>query len=196
MYWRTTNIFSGMWLKTIKNINSYQEVRREGLWLLANGCRCIGGQLRPRATTTHAFEHGSRAEVPVVQTGPEQSTPCTTPTTTTSTTSTRSSALSTTTSRGSCSWALRSKEEEHVRASAHISASSSDAGETFERPRTSSASGTDRHLIGHYFRLNVWQLNRQTNQNKSEQIRANLENRGAIRSFKSNHTERAINVVI
>ena len=66
MYWRTTNIFSGMWLKTIENINSYQEVRREGLWLLANGCRCIGGQLRPRAATTHAFEHGSRAEVPVV----------------------------------------------------------------------------------------------------------------------------------
>ena len=28
--------------------------------------RCIGGQLRPRAPTTHAFEHGSRAEVPVV----------------------------------------------------------------------------------------------------------------------------------
>ena len=55
-----------MGLKTIKNINSYQEVRREGLWLLANGCRCIGGQLRPRAATTHAFEHGSRAEVPVV----------------------------------------------------------------------------------------------------------------------------------
>ena len=94
----------------------------------------------------------------------------TTPTTTTSTTTARPSALSTTTSRGSCSWALRSKEEEHVRASAHISASSSDAGETFERPRNSSASGTDRHLIGHYFRLNVWQLNRQTNQNKSEQI--------------------------
>ena len=55
------NTFSGY-----KQSKYQQFQRREGLWLLANGCRCIGGQLRPRAATTHAFEHGSRAEVPVV----------------------------------------------------------------------------------------------------------------------------------